>query len=131
MNEQCDKYKAIPFHDRKWSSFIATSLSIFAVGLVLILIGRVILYLIARQKKTKAVVDEDEETFFENEELEQGWYLDLKEGAGNLVSAQTLQGRILVVLSFIFNLAACALYITESHMQWRVVWIPTKINYGE
>lgn len=96
MNEQCDKYKAIPFHDRQWSSFIATSLSIFAVGLVLILIGRVVLYLIARQKKTKAVVDEDEETFFENEELEQGWYLDLKEGAGNLVSAQTLQGRILV-----------------------------------
>ena len=41
---------------------------------------------------------EDEEEFF-LEDLEQGWYLDLKEGAGNLVSAQTLQGRILVSLS--------------------------------
>ena len=39
---------------------------------------------------------ENEEDEFFMEDLEQGWYLDLKEGAGNLVSAQTLQGRILV-----------------------------------
>ena len=51
--------------------------------------------------------------------MEQGWYLDLKEGAGNLVSAQTLQGRILVssfVLYKLFSAGNCA-YPTEVKIQ--------------
>ena len=93
----CDPSIPIPHDERKWGYFITTSLAIFGAGLVLILAGRIVLYIVEKRKKhNSSVVDLDEECLYENEELEQGWYLDLKEGAGNLVSAQTLQGRILV-----------------------------------
>ena len=85
----CDPSIPIPHDERKWGYFITTSLAIFG--------GRIVLYVVEKRKKhNSSVVDLDDECHNENEELEQGWYLDLKEGAGNLVSAQTLQGRILV-----------------------------------
>lgn len=98
-DEPCDKHLDIPFDDRKWHWFVLTSVMIFGSGIVLIIIGRLIMYMFHRSKlraksKIDAMLDEDDEE--EESELEKGWYLDLKEGAGNLVSAQTLQGRILV-----------------------------------
>eukprot|EP00111_Clytia_hemisphaerica_P000002 TCONS_00000002-protein len=110
----------IPADERKWPWFLVVSGLIFSSGLILIIIGRILLYFFhgAKRRSNSVIdmneVDELEEEEFFLEDLEQGWYLDLKEGAGNLVSAQTLQGRILVVLSFVFNLAECALYITET-----------------
>ena len=45
-------------------------------------------------KSNRSIADINE--IEEDETDDQGCYLDMKEGAGNLVSAQTLQGRILV-----------------------------------
>lgn len=116
--ELCNVAKEIPINDRKWYWFLLASILIFGSGLVLIIIGRILLYFFhGARRKSNSVIDineEEDENELLGEELEQGWYLDLKEGAGNLVSAQTLQGRILVVLSFVFNLAECALYVTET-----------------
>ena len=100
MAGTCNVVEEISVKDRKWPWFLLISVLIFGSGLVLIIIGRILLYVFhGTKRKSNSVVDvnedDGEEEFFADE-LEQGWYLDLKEGAGNLVSAQTLQGRILV-----------------------------------
>ena len=91
---KCDMSLNIPFYDRKWHWFILSVIAIYGAGLVLIIIGRCILWLMTRKKRNNNIYDDEVEN--DNVELHQGWYLDLKEGAGNLVSGQTLQGRVLV-----------------------------------
>lgn len=94
----CNKHVSIPADDRLWPWFLVTSLVIYGAGLVLIIIGRLFLcfYNVAQKRSNSVLDNDDDDDDVYNEKLEQGWYLDLKEGAGNLVSAQTLQGRILV-----------------------------------
>eukprot|EP00794_Sanderia_malayensis_P012086 gene12086-13331_t len=122
MSAKCDKYKPINVEDRKWQYFIGASAGIYFGGLVLVLIGRLLYIFIKRSTRrstsvsdlTTAVTPPKLKQKKKDEEQDASWYVALKEGAGALVSAQTLQGRILVVLSFISSLSACALYITES-----------------
>lgn len=96
----CQKHIEIATGDRLWGKFLIVSGIIYGTGLVLIIIGRIILYCYTNAgKRSNSVLDmDDDEEELYSDHLEQGWYLDLKEGAGNLVSAQTLQGRILVGL---------------------------------
>ena len=100
----CDKYALIPPKDRKWQYFVGASAVIYFGGLVLVIIGR-LLYTIVKKstRRSRSVTDlslalpkvPQKKTKVEDEE-DASWYVALKEGAGALVSAQTLQGRILV-----------------------------------
>ena len=70
--------------------------------LLLLTSGKLFSYGFQRRKRNNTRTQEgDEEPNPIDHPLERGWYIDLKEGAGNLVSAQTLQGRILVCCSLI------------------------------
>jgi len=118
----CDKNALISANDRKWQYFVGASAVIYFGGLVVVLIGRLFYTIVKKStRRTRSVVDMNaalpknptSKKKVEEEE-DASWYVALKEGAGALVSAQTLQGRILVVLAFISSLSACALYITES-----------------
>eukprot|EP00795_Rhopilema_esculentum_P008790 gene8790-14821_t len=121
MND-CNKYTLIPASDRKWQYFVGASAAIYFGGLIVVLIGR-LLYTIVKKSTRRSRSISSFNTQSSNtvakkikatDEQDASWYVALKEGAGALVSAQTLQGRILVVLAFISSLSACALYITES-----------------
>lgn len=100
----CDKYALIPAKDRKWQYFVGASAVIYFGGLVLVLIGR-LLYTIVKKstRRTRSIVDMNSALpkvphakLKVQDQEDASWYVALKEGAGALVSAQTLQGRILV-----------------------------------
>lgn len=103
---KCNKYALIAAKDRKWQYFVGASAVIYFGGLVVVLIGR-LLYTIVKKstRRTRSVADlnpalpkiPQKKKKVEDEE-DASWYVALKEGAGALVSAQTLQGRILVSL---------------------------------
>ena len=100
----CDKNDLIVATDRKWQYFIAASAVIYFGGLVMVLIGRFIYLLVKKgTRKSMSVSDVSMPGVHgkkQNDEMQDAsWYVALKEGAGALVSAQTLQGRILVCSS--------------------------------
>ena len=90
----------IPKDQRKWQYFVGASAVIYFGGLILVLIGRLLYILVKRgQRRNRSVADiQIDPNKKAEEEQDAGWYIALKEGAGALVSAQTLQGRILVSL---------------------------------
>ena len=102
----CDKNALISAKDRKWQYFVGASAVIYFGGLVIVLIGRLFYTIVKKStRRTRSVVDmnaavpKNPTTKSKVEEEEDAsWYVALKEGAGALVSAQTLQGRILVCL---------------------------------
>ncbi len=103
MSGTCDKYVTIKPEDRKWQYFIGASAAIYFGGLVLVLIGRLFYVLVKKGTRRSGSVGsmlEMSEAIKKKQEEDQdaSWYVALKEGAGALVSAQTLQGRILVSL---------------------------------
>ena len=106
--DDCNKYTLIPASDRKWQYFVGASAAIYFGGLIVVLIGR-LLYTIVKKSTRRSRSISSFNTQSPNtvakkikatDEQDASWYVALKEGAGALVSAQTLQGRILVRLPF-------------------------------
>ena len=94
--------------DRKWQYFVGASAVIYFGGLVMVLIGRLFYTIIKKStRRTRSIADinavvptQPNVKVSSDDEEDASWYVALKEGAGALVSAQTLQGRILVGLYF-------------------------------
>jgi hypothetical protein len=117
MATPCIPSDKIPINDRKWGWFLAVPCIIYAIFLVIIFFfrtGKLAAIGVGNKRKRNQIKNEDDDDEYEYQP-DQGWYIDLKEGAGHMVSAQTLQGRILVVLSFVFNMAGMALYVVDSN----------------
>ena len=107
----CNKYALISAKDRKWQYFVGASAVIYFGGLVVVLIGRLFYTIVKKStRRTRSVGDlsatvpktPNAKSKVEDEE-DASWYVALKEGAGALVSAQTLQGRILVSCNALLN----------------------------
>ena len=92
----CDPSVFTPASDRKWQYFIGISLLFYFGGIILIFISQTLISFLRNDYKKNTVDVEEEEDVTE---LEQSFYLELVEAAGILVSAQNLQGRILVGFS--------------------------------
>ncbi|XP_065651376.1 calcium-activated potassium channel slowpoke isoform X3 [Hydra vulgaris] len=98
--------------NRKWQYYIGISLIFYFGGILLIFISKVVIsYLLYNRNKNSVDAEYEEEDVTD---IEQNLYLKLVEASGVLVSAQNLQGRILSVVSFIFNLGCVAIYISMS-----------------
>ncbi|XP_055031558.1 calcium-activated potassium channel subunit alpha-1a isoform X10 [Misgurnus anguillicaudatus] len=116
---------------RMWWAFLASSMVTFFGGLFIILLWRTFKYLWTvcchcRGKKKNvqrvsnpAVISDggikgggDRETGAPPSEV--GWMTSVKDWAGVMISAQTLTGRVLVVLVFALSIGALVIYFIDS-----------------
>ncbi|KAM6442097.1 calcium-activated potassium channel subunit alpha-1 isoform 1-T1 [Liasis olivaceus] len=116
---------------RMWWAFLASSMVTFFGGLFIILLWRTLKYLWTvcchcggKEKEAQKITgngetqadgdlkgtDEKEETVA----AEVGWMTSVKDWAGVMISAQTLTGRVLVVLVFALSIGALVIYFIDS-----------------
>nr|ADO63678.1 large conductance Ca2+-activated potassium channel ERL variant 12 [Mus musculus] len=115
---------------RMWWAFLASSMVTFFGGLFIILLWRTLKYLWTvcchcggKTKEAQKInngssqadgtlkpVDEKEEVVA----AEVGWMTSVKDWAGVMISAQTLTGRVLVVLVFALSIGALVIYFIDS-----------------
>ncbi|XP_028405047.1 calcium-activated potassium channel slowpoke-like [Dendronephthya gigantea] len=110
--------------ERKWHYFILTSVTIFFGGLFFILCGKLLVKLCERNRSKTATVTPPNSAKSRksatkrppsnNDEDEGGLYIAIKEGAGSLINAKTLKGKVMAILSFLFSMTYIALYYVES-----------------
>ncbi|XP_017214274.1 calcium-activated potassium channel subunit alpha-1a isoform X35 [Danio rerio] len=116
---------------RMWWAFLASSMVTFFGGLFIILLWRTLKYLWTvcchcniKNKEAQKVnnpitiqADGTTKTGNEKEEApasEVGWMTSVKDWAGVMISAQTLTGRVLVVLVFALSIGALGIYFIDS-----------------
>ncbi|XP_029926753.1 calcium-activated potassium channel subunit alpha-1a isoform X11 [Myripristis murdjan] len=117
---------------RMWWAFLASSMVTFFGGLFIILLWRTLKYLWTvcchcniKNKEAQKVnnpantqaVDGAPKGPDEKEEApasEVGWMTSVKDWAGVMISAQTLTGRVLVVLVFALSIGALGIYFIDS-----------------
>ncbi|XP_078579375.1 calcium-activated potassium channel subunit alpha-1-like isoform X45 [Branchiostoma floridae x Branchiostoma japonicum] len=113
--------------ERMWWAFLTSSFVTFVGGLVCILLWRLGAWLFCRvaEKPPGEVVAQSPSTtkmqdtgvFVKSPDPEIGWMTAVKDWAGVLISAQTVTGRILVVLVFLLSLGALVVYLLNSSEQ--------------
>ncbi|KAM9727807.1 calcium-activated potassium channel subunit alpha-1a isoform 21-T21 [Menidia menidia] len=117
---------------RMWWAFLASSMVTFFGGLFIILLWRTLKYLWTvcchcniKKKEAQKVnnpannqtADKAPKGPDEKEEVpasEVGWMTSVKDWAGVMISAQTLTGRVLVVLVFALSIGALGIYFIDS-----------------
>ncbi|XP_071371101.1 calcium-activated potassium channel subunit alpha-1a isoform X3 [Centroberyx affinis] len=117
---------------RMWWAFLASSMVTFFGGLFIILLWRTLKYLWTvcchcniKTKEAQKVInpvitqaaDGTTKNPDEKEEVpasEVGWMTSVKDWAGVMISAQTLTGRVLVVLVFALSIGALGIYFIDS-----------------
>ncbi|XP_028844201.1 calcium-activated potassium channel subunit alpha-1a isoform X19 [Denticeps clupeoides] len=116
---------------RMWWAFLASSMVTFFGGLFIILLWRTLKYLWtvcchcnikhkevqkvnnpANSQTDGAAKNSDEKD--EAPASEVGWMTSVKDWAGVMISAQTLTGRVLVVLVFALSIGALGIYFIDS-----------------
>ncbi|XP_067278479.1 calcium-activated potassium channel subunit alpha-1a isoform X19 [Pseudorasbora parva] len=116
---------------RMWWAFLASSMVTFFGGLFIILLWRTLKYLWTvcchcniKSKEAQKVnnpvnsqADGPPKILNEKDEApasEVGWMTSVKDWAGVMISAQTLTGRVLVVLVFALSIGALGIYFIDS-----------------
>ncbi|XP_072312336.1 calcium-activated potassium channel subunit alpha-1-like isoform X1 [Eucyclogobius newberryi] len=109
---------------RMWWAFLASSMVTFFGGLFIILLWRTMKYMWtvcchckAKKKDVHRVTTADGVKRSEKDDpgaSEVGWMTSVKDWAGVMISAQTLTGRVLVVLVFALSIGALVIYFIDS-----------------
>uniref|UniRef100_A0A665X9J5 Calcium-activated potassium channel subunit alpha-1 n=1 Tax=Echeneis naucrates TaxID=173247 RepID=A0A665X9J5_ECHNA len=108
---------------RMWWAFLASSMVTFFGGLFIILLWRTLKYLWTvcchcnAKKKHKKINGCDGIKRADKDDAaasEVGWMTSVKDWAGVMISAQTLTGRVLVVLVFALSIGALVIYFIDS-----------------
>ncbi|KAM4623803.1 calcium-activated potassium channel subunit alpha-1a-like isoform 1-T1 [Polymixia lowei] len=109
---------------RMWWAFLASSMVTFFGGLFIILLWRTLKYLWtvcchcnAKKKDVHRVITGDGIKRTDKDDVaasEVGWMTSVKDWAGVMISAQTLTGRVLVVLVFALSIGALVIYFIDS-----------------
>ncbi|XP_043959147.1 calcium-activated potassium channel subunit alpha-1-like isoform X14 [Gambusia affinis] len=109
---------------RMWWAFLASSMVTFFGGLFIILLWRTLKYLWtvcchcnAKKKVVHRITTGDGIKRTDKEDAaasEVGWMTSVKDWAGVMISAQTLTGRVLVVLVFVLSIGALVIYFIDS-----------------
>ncbi|XP_072534006.1 calcium-activated potassium channel subunit alpha-1a isoform X12 [Salminus brasiliensis] len=113
---------------RMWWAFLASSMVTFFGGLFIILLWRTLKYLWTvcchcniknkeAQKVSNGQTDGPVKSQDEKDDApasEVGWMTSVKDWAGVMISAQTLTGRVLVVLVFALSIGALGIYFIDS-----------------
>ncbi|XP_050922248.1 calcium-activated potassium channel subunit alpha-1 isoform X3 [Lates calcarifer] len=109
---------------RMWWAFLASSMVTFFGGLFIILLWRTLKYLWtvcchcnAKKKEVHRITTGDGIKRADKDDgaaSEVGWMTSVKDWAGVMISAQTLTGRVLVVLVFALSIGALVIYFIDS-----------------
>ncbi|KAM3591820.1 uncharacterized protein V6R79_007925 [Siganus canaliculatus] len=109
---------------RMWWAFLASSMVTFFGGLFIILLWRTLKYLWtvcchcnAKKKEVHRITTGDGLKRADKDDAaasEVGWMTSVKDWAGVMISAQTLTGRVLVVLVFALSIGALVIYFIDS-----------------
>ncbi|KAM8730681.1 calcium-activated potassium channel subunit alpha-1a-like isoform 2-T2 [Acanthopagrus schlegelii] len=109
---------------RMWWAFLASSMVTFFGGLFIILLWRTLKYLWtvcchcnAKKKEVHRITTGDGIKRTDKDDpaaSEVGWMTSVKDWAGVMISAQTLTGRVLVVLVFALSIGALVIYFIDS-----------------
>ncbi|XP_019134393.1 calcium-activated potassium channel subunit alpha-1 isoform X8 [Larimichthys crocea] len=109
---------------RMWWAFLASSMVTFFGGLFIILLWRTLKYLWtvcchcnAKKKDVHRITTGDGIKRTDKDDpaaSEVGWMTSVKDWAGVMISAQTLTGRVLVVLVFALSIGALVIYFIDS-----------------
>ncbi|XP_068161145.1 calcium-activated potassium channel subunit alpha-1-like isoform X5 [Antennarius striatus] len=109
---------------RMWWAFLASSMVTFFGGLFIILLWRTLKYLWtvcchcnAKKKEVLRITAGDGIKRTDKDDAaasEVGWMTSVKDWAGVMISAQTLTGRVLVVLVFALSIGALVIYFIDS-----------------
>ncbi|KAM8836255.1 calcium-activated potassium channel subunit alpha-1-like isoform 4-T4 [Spinachia spinachia] len=108
---------------RMWWAFLASSMVTFFGGLFIILLWRTLKYLWTvcchcnGKKKAHRIITVDGIKRTDKDDpaaSEVGWMTSVKDWAGVMISAQTLTGRVLVVLVFALSIGALVIYFIDS-----------------
>ncbi|XP_069547958.1 calcium-activated potassium channel subunit alpha-1a-like isoform X7 [Brachyistius frenatus] len=109
---------------RMWWAFLASSMVTFFGGLFIILLWRTLKYLWtvcchcnAKKKPVHRITTGDGIKRTDKDGAaasEVGWMTSVKDWAGVMISAQTLTGRVLVVLVFALSIGALVIYFIDS-----------------
>ncbi|XP_051272877.1 calcium-activated potassium channel subunit alpha-1 isoform X3 [Dicentrarchus labrax] len=108
---------------RMWWAFLASSMVTFFGGLFIILLWRTLKYLWTvcchcnAKKKVHRITTGDGIKRTDKDDpaaSEVGWMTSVKDWAGVMISAQTLTGRVLVVLVFALSIGALVIYFIDS-----------------
>ncbi|XP_070544695.1 calcium-activated potassium channel subunit alpha-1-like isoform X6 [Ptychodera flava] len=109
--------------ERKWYIFLSSSLITFFGGLLLILLFRLFTYVCFRRSKVEAAPNAlqgntkgagSSSAIFKNSDSEVGWMTSIKDWAASLISAQTISGRILVLVIFLLSVGSVIIYIYQA-----------------
>ncbi|XP_016141039.1 calcium-activated potassium channel subunit alpha-1-like [Sinocyclocheilus grahami] len=118
-----------PRGQRMWWAFLASSMVTFFGGLFIILLWRTLKYLwtvcchckgkkkgVQRVSNPAVLGDGVIKAVGQREAVvsEVGWMTSVKDWAGVMISAQTLTGRVLVVLVFALSIGALVIYFIDS-----------------
>ncbi|CAK6953159.1 calcium-activated potassium channel subunit alpha-1a isoform X2 [Scomber scombrus] len=117
---------------RMWWAFLASSMVTFFGGLFIILLWRTMKYMWTVcchcnikpkevQKVNNPAINQATDSALKGDEKEEvqpasevGWMTSVKDWAGVMISAQTLTGRVLVVLVFALSIGALGIYFIDS-----------------
>uniref|UniRef100_A0A8C7XJY6 Calcium-activated potassium channel subunit alpha-1 n=1 Tax=Oryzias sinensis TaxID=183150 RepID=A0A8C7XJY6_9TELE len=109
---------------RMWWAFLASSMVTFFGGLFIILLWRTLKYLWtvcchckAKKKEVHRITTGEHIKRVDKGDSaasEVGWMTSVKDWAGVMISAQTLTGRVLVVLVFALSIGALVIYFIDS-----------------
>ncbi|XP_053269903.1 calcium-activated potassium channel subunit alpha-1 isoform X4 [Pleuronectes platessa] len=109
---------------RMWWAFLASSMVTFFGGLFIILLWRTLKYLWTvcchcnakkKKKEVHRIITVDGVKLKDDVAAsEVGWMTSVKDWAGVMISAQTLTGRVLVVLVFALSIGALVIYFIDS-----------------
>ncbi|CAG0887609.1 unnamed protein product [Darwinula stevensoni] len=114
--------------ERKWWCFLLSSIVTFAVGILLVLLGRLLKTIISRKDKSGLYTQAKQAGKQQGPhggdrhggpndprgEFEGTFMTEAKDWAGELISGQTTTGRILVVLVFILSIASLVIYFIDA-----------------
>ncbi|KAL3982935.1 Calcium-activated BK potassium channel alpha subunit family protein [Acanthocheilonema viteae] len=121
--------------ERKYWCFLLSSIVTFCVSMLLVVIWRIIAHIFCQRRERDeidAVFDQDEGKHellkgdldgiaIKQEEVQIGWMTEAKDWAGELISGQSMTGRILVVLVFVLSIGSLIIYFYDaSHPNFQV-----------
>nr|ACC68842.1 calcium-activated potassium channel [Ascaris suum] len=114
--------------ERKYWCFLLSSIVTFCVSMLLVVMWRIITHLFCQRRDRdeldaipEQLENEVDGIALKQEEVQIGWMTEAKDWAGELISGQSMTGRILVVLVFILSIGSLVIYFYDaSHPNFQV-----------
>uniref|UniRef100_A0A0R3RMY6 Col_cuticle_N domain-containing protein n=1 Tax=Elaeophora elaphi TaxID=1147741 RepID=A0A0R3RMY6_9BILA len=114
--------------ERKYWCFLLSSIVTFCVSMLLVVIWRIVAHIFCQRRERDeidAVYEQDEGKHellkgdldgmaVKQEEVQIGWMTEAKDWAGELISGQSMTGRILVVLVFVLSIGSLIIYFYDA-----------------